>query len=204
VFAAIRPQATWNITKVVFMSHPCREYAKKVFSQNLPGALARNCERNVMVYTMNKFKPEHATFENQQFRTCYKNKIMCMVQELKRAPVVEVRLVVHLHGVSLELSFIPQLAYRLKNGFLESSKFAYYPPDILWQDGPFARMKLKLLTREMEIEAVKKNNDNYVGMFQCSKCKSKKTTYYQMQTRSADEPATSFVTCMNCSKRWKC
>ena len=41
------------------------------------------------------------------------------------------------------------------------------------------------------------------GMFTCGRCKSKKTTYYQLQTRSADEPITTFVTCTNCSNRWK-
>ena len=29
--------------------------------------------------------------------------------------------------------------------------------------------------------------------FQCSRCKQRKCTYYQMQTRSADEPMTTFV-----------
>ena len=40
--------------------------------------------------------------------------------------------------------------------------------------------------------------------FTCWKCKSKKCTYYQLQTRSADEPMTTFVTCLNCGSRWKC
>jgi transcription elongation factor S-II len=40
--------------------------------------------------------------------------------------------------------------------------------------------------------------------FICSKCHSNKCTYYQMQTRSADEPMTTFVTCIDCGKRWKC
>ena len=40
--------------------------------------------------------------------------------------------------------------------------------------------------------------------FTCGKCKSKKCTYYQLQTRSADEPMTTFVTCINCGSRWKC
>lgn len=40
--------------------------------------------------------------------------------------------------------------------------------------------------------------------FKCSKCKSTKCTYYQLQTRSADEPMTTFVTCLSCGKRWKC
>ena len=40
--------------------------------------------------------------------------------------------------------------------------------------------------------------------FTCRKCKSNKCTYYQMQTRSADEPMTTFVSCINCGARWKC
>jgi transcription elongation factor S-II len=40
--------------------------------------------------------------------------------------------------------------------------------------------------------------------FTCWKCKSKKCTYYQLQTRSADEPMTTFVTCLSCGQRWRC
>jgi len=40
--------------------------------------------------------------------------------------------------------------------------------------------------------------------FTCRKCKSNKCTYYQMQTRSADEPMTTFVSCIDCGSRWKC
>ncbi|EJD06163.1 transcription elongation factor [Fomitiporia mediterranea MF3/22] len=39
--------------------------------------------------------------------------------------------------------------------------------------------------------------------FQCGKCKQRKTRYRQAQTRSADEPMTTFVTCVNCNHRWK-
>jgi len=44
------------------------------------------------------------------------------------------------------------------------------------------------------------NTDN----FTCRKCKSKNCSYYQLQTRSADEPMTTFVTCIDCGSRWKC
>jgi transcription elongation factor S-II len=40
-------------------------------------------------------------------------------------------------------------------------------------------------------------------MFKCGKCHHRKTTYFQMQTRSADEPMTTFVTCLHCNNRWK-
>ena len=40
--------------------------------------------------------------------------------------------------------------------------------------------------------------------FRCRNCKSNECTYYQLQTRSADEPMTTFVTCINCGNKWRC
>ncbi|KAI5148300.1 transcription elongation factor S-II [Enteropsectra breve] len=40
-------------------------------------------------------------------------------------------------------------------------------------------------------------------MFQCGRCKQKKCRYSQLQTRSCDEPMTTFVYCVNCGHRWK-
>ena len=41
------------------------------------------------------------------------------------------------------------------------------------------------------------------GQFTCKKCKCKKIHIFSMQTRSADEPMTNFLTCIKCSFRWK-
>jgi DNA-directed RNA polymerase subunit M/transcription elongation factor TFIIS len=38
--------------------------------------------------------------------------------------------------------------------------------------------------------------------WQCNGCKMRKCTYYELQTRSADEPMTIFIHCLNCGKRW--
>lgn len=51
--------------------------------------------------------------------------------------------------------------------------------------------------------ALKKGHLKLTGMFTCGKCKGVKTTYFQMQTRSSDEPMTTFVTCLTCNNRWK-
>jgi transcription elongation factor S-II len=40
--------------------------------------------------------------------------------------------------------------------------------------------------------------------FYCVKCHKRETKYCQVQTRSADEPMTTFVTCVNCGNHWKC
>eukprot|EP01063_Lacrimia_lanifica_P004230 TRINITY_DN1235_c2_g1_i1.p1 TRINITY_DN1235_c2_g1~~TRINITY_DN1235_c2_g1_i1.p1 ORF type:complete len:624 (+),score=288.69 TRINITY_DN1235_c2_g1_i1:69-1940(+) len=39
--------------------------------------------------------------------------------------------------------------------------------------------------------------------FKCGRCGHRKCTYFEMQTRSADEPMTTFVTCMVCGNAWK-
>ena len=39
--------------------------------------------------------------------------------------------------------------------------------------------------------------------FRCSRCHKKMCTYYELQTRSADEPMTIFITCVNCGKQWR-
>tara|TARA_B110000467_G_C18248101_1_gene438694 strand:+ start:158 stop:673 length:516 start_codon:yes stop_codon:yes gene_type:complete len=64
---------------------------------------------------------------------------------------------------------------------------------------------IKMKEKELRLEnkffpKIEANTDD----FTCGKCKSKACTYYQLQTRSADEPMTTFVTCTNCGQRWKC
>jgi DNA-directed RNA polymerase subunit M/transcription elongation factor TFIIS len=47
------------------------------------------------------------------------------------------------------------------------------------------------------------NMEASTDTFVCRKCKSRRCTYMSMQTRSADEPTTIFVTCLDCGQRWK-
>ena len=60
-------------------------------------------------------------------------------------------------------------------------------------------------------EKIKRDSSKYetvveasTDTFTCRKCRSKKCTYYALQTRSADEPMTIFVTCIDCGNRFKC
>ena len=39
--------------------------------------------------------------------------------------------------------------------------------------------------------------------FLCKKCGQRKTTFYTMQIRSADEAETSFITCLVCNYSWR-
>jgi transcription elongation factor S-II len=40
-------------------------------------------------------------------------------------------------------------------------------------------------------------------LFKCGRCHKRECTYYELQTRSADEPMTKFITCINCGSHWK-
>jgi transcription elongation factor S-II len=39
--------------------------------------------------------------------------------------------------------------------------------------------------------------------YTCGKCKKNRCSYYELQTRSADEPMTQFFSCLHCGHRWK-
>ncbi len=58
----------------------------------------------------------------------------------------------------------------------------------------------QLLREQAQLEG---NKAVVSELFTCSRCKKNQCTYYQLQTRSADEPMTTFITCLNCNKRWK-
>ena len=69
-----------------------------------------------------------------------------------------------------------------------------YTPKIQASTDDFECLKcLDVERKKAKIEKREINRDEYT---QC--------TYYQLQTRSADEPMTTFVTCLKCGTRWKC
>ena len=58
--------------------------------------------------------------------------------------------------------------------------------------------KYDKINRKKELEEYKKNNQATSSVFECRKCKNRKCQVVQRQTRAADEPATTIVTCMEC------
>jgi transcription elongation factor S-II len=88
----------------------------------------------------------------------------------------------------------------LKNGEISPQSLAFMTHQEMNPD----RWRI-LIDQKMKRDA-NKFTDNIrasTDMFTCKKCKSKRTTYYELQTRSADEPATIFVTCLDCGKMSK-
>lgn len=65
--------------------------------------------------------------------------------------------------------------------------------------------KYNYLTKLYDLDKLIIKTDQEIpdGIIKCKKCRSYKTTYYEMQTRSADEPTTKFVTCHKCDTKFK-
>jgi DNA-directed RNA polymerase subunit M/transcription elongation factor TFIIS len=62
----------------------------------------------------------------------------------------------------------------------------------------------EIMQRTIEKEKALRKNKAATMYLYCSSCKRQtKCDHYQLQTRSADEPMTTFVTCLECDKRWK-
>ena len=59
----------------------------------------------------------------------------------------------------------------------------------------------KQLQREQKI--LEGNKSRATDQFKCRRCLKRECTYYELQTRSADEPMTIFITCLNCGKEWR-
>lgn len=64
-----------------------------------------------------------------------------------------------------------------------------------WKDILDEKMK-KDLAFEEKPEAM-------TNQFKCGKCKKRDCIYRELQVRSADEPMTLFITCLNCGNRWR-
>ena len=89
----------------------------------------------------------------------------------------------------------------IQNKLVQAHKLAYMTHQQMRPDKWDALIQDKKIRDDNKYEPkVEASTDN----FKCWKCKSKKCTYYQLQTRSADEPMTVFVSCLNCGKNWKC
>lgn len=69
---------------------------------------------------------------------------------------------------------------------------------------PTKWVKMMQIKKEKEENLYSPKIDGNTDMFVCRKCKSNKCSYYQLQTRSADEPMTTYVNCVTCGHRWKC
>ena len=57
--------------------------------------------------------------------------------------------------------------------------------------------------KKRQLSEAEKHLAATTDMYPCKKCQSRKCSHYQMQTRGADEPMTTFITCLNCGHEWR-
>jgi hypothetical protein len=177
------------------MNHPYREFVKAAFANAIgPGPIARNAEISIVNWSRERVPYEDASWESPRFRMQYKGKAMGLMKELERGKTTIVpNLTIVGDRIVFEYSLVPQLVRKLQLKQLDSKRLAWYPAEILWPDGPRAKAIIQNREHDMHLEEIKSRDEDYDGILQCRKCKSNKTEYYQLQTRSADEPMVRFL-----------
>ena len=141
---------------------------------------AGNMEKGVFNYTIKECSHRRLVkkWENPAFVQIYTDRLRSMLNNIERPTVVD----------------------GLKSGEIPPQNIAFmthqeFQPD-KWN--PLIEIKTK-----RDASKCDKKVGASTDMFKCSRCQSKNCTYYEMQTRSADEPATIFITCLTCDKHWR-
>jgi len=141
---------------------------------------AVNLEKGIFNYAIREAKNRKVVkkWENKHFVTIYISKLWTIFNNIKNEKIIT--------QIKNEEMLPQQLA------FMTHQEIS---PD-MWKE---------LIERKMKRDESKMNQrvEASTDMFTCKKCRSKRCTYYELQTRSADEPATIFVTCLDCGKNWK-
>ena len=171
------------------MENPTRQFVLERLSSLLEipesDTICVNLEKCILNYAVDHNCSKHGppSWENHLFGNTYKHKFLQLQYNLRKSPVLK--------GWILDKK-------------VKSRDVIDMGPDDLWPDGPYAKTREKRIVREMRKAYLANEAKNQEGFFTCARCKSKKTSYYQLQTRSADEPMTTFVTCHQCDRNWKC
>lgn len=96
----------------------------------------------------------------------------------------------------------PALAQRVLSGEIASDAFVVMSSDEL-KSAQLRQLETALQRENMLKAQVPMSEKSISDALTCGKCKQKKVSYSQAQTRSADEPMTTFCECTVCGHRWK-
>ena len=96
----------------------------------------------------------------------------------------------------------PGLRTDVYSGVIEPKRFVVMTHDELKSDKMRAEDE-KLQKENMDKAMVAQAEKSISVSLTCGKCGQKKVSYSQAQTRSADEPMTTFCECTVCGNRWK-
>lgn len=139
---------------------------------------------------------EKATF-NYAIKESRSRKIMCKWEN----PLFVNIYIDHLRSIYRNIK-IPEIFESIKSSTLSPKDFVFMTHQEMKPERWESLLKAKAIRDENKFNTkIEASTD----MFTCPKstCRSKRCTYYQMQTRSADEPMTIFITCLDCGKNFK-
>uniref|UniRef100_A0ABM4D8A7 Transcription elongation factor n=1 Tax=Hydra vulgaris TaxID=6087 RepID=A0ABM4D8A7_HYDVU len=170
--------------------------ATKSYNKNKGDAAVRSqCQQMIASSLKNENNPDYdptniaAAIENEIFMCFkdtnikYRNKIKSKVMNLRDKRN-------------------PELCQLVIEGIITPERFAKMTAEEMASD------EMKKERKKITEEAIKEHQlattaGTSTGQFKCGKCGKRNTTYNQVQTRSADEPMTTFVYCIECGNRWK-
>ena len=150
-------------------------------------SISLNLEKGIYNYTIQTAKQKKLirNWTNQTFVMIYLDKLKSVMLNLNSKSTVE----------------NTTLLKRLKGGEFKSHELAFMTHQEIfpekWKYLIDAKIKRDKKEGEVDLSAA-------TDEFFCFKCQKRKCSYYEMQTRSADEPMTTFVTCLLCGNNWKC
>ena len=101
-----------------------------------------------------------------------------------------------------ETSYIKNMALlsSIKDDIEKAHNIAFLNCQELFPEHWKTFLDKKYKRQEMMYEDI---TESMTDMFKCGRCKQRKCAYYELQTRSADEGMTTFITCLKCGNRWK-
>jgi transcription elongation factor S-II len=95
-----------------------------------------------------------------------------------------------------------ELGPRVLSGEIPADRFVVMTHEEL-KSAEQRKVDDKLEAENMKKAQVPMAQKSISDALQCGRCKQKKVSYSQAQTRSADEPMTTFCECTVCGNRWK-
>lgn len=96
----------------------------------------------------------------------------------------------------------PSLRNNYVSGAITAAKLAKMTPEEMAND-EMRKLRERFVKEAINDAQLATVQGTKTDLLKCGKCKKRNCTYNQLQTRSSDEPMTTFVLCNECGNRWK-